>query len=160
VTTNQDLLAEAVVLRQNGQVEELAGLCRRYPEDAGLNLQCAWAHDKLGLEREAVPYYERALSLGLEDQDLRDALLGLGSTYRALGEYDRALGTLTRGVERFPDDHGMAVFHVMALYNGGRAKEACEKLLTLLLDTTSDQAILGYRDAIEIYAADLDRVWE
>lgn len=160
MTTDRALLAEAVALRQNGQVDELVGLCRRYPDDARLHLQCAWAHDKLGLEREAVPFYKRALSLGLEDDDLRNALLGLGSTYRTLGEYDQAAETLARGVETFPDDRGMAVFHAMALYNHGEAKKACETLLTLLLETTADPAVLGYREAIETYAADLDRVWE
>lgn len=156
-------LTEAISVRESGRLEDartlLMELYRERPDDAQVNLHCAWIHDELGLEREAVPFYERALELGLDGDDLRHALLGLGSTYRALGVYDRALETLTRGVETFPKDGGMKVFHAMALYNSGRAKEACELLLGLLADTSGDPAIGAYRPAIEIYAADLDRSW-
>jgi predicted Zn-dependent protease len=164
VTTEvQDRLTEAVSLRENGDVEEavrlLVELQREHPEDPQVNLQCAWAHDKLGLEREAVPFYEKAIDLGLDGQDLRDALLGLGSTYRALGEGLRATKTLALGVERYPEDRAMQVFYAMALYSSDRPKEACELLLRVLVDTTSDEDILRYRPAIDTYAADLDQVW-
>jgi hypothetical protein len=41
----------------------------------------------------------------------------------------------------------------------GRAKEACESLLRLLVETTSDTLISRYRAALDEYAADLDRNW-
>lgn len=162
-TTLEDRLSEAISMRERGLDEQartaLLELHHDAPDDAAVNLQCAWAHDKLGLEREAVPFYESALRLGLEDDDLRNALLGLGSTYRALGEHDKALATLSRGVKQFPDDRGLLVFHAMALYNNDRPKEACELLLTLLSQTTGDEQILAYKRAIDIYADDLDRTW-
>ena len=161
--TVADRLAAAVSLRETGRDREakdlLLALSAESPEDAEVNLHCAWAHDKLGLEAEAVPYYEKALELGLGGTDLEDALLGLGSTYRALGRYGQSLDTLTRGVETFPDARGMQVFRAMALYNADQAKEACEILLTLLADTTSDETISRYRNAIATYAEDLDRTW-
>lgn len=160
---SKDRLAAAVALRAEGAVTEakdlLVQLLGEHPDDPEVNLQCAWAHDLLGLESEAVPYYEAAIRLGLADADRKDALLGLGSTYRTLGRYEEALATLDRGVEEFPDDGGMKVFRAMALYNNQRAKEACELLLTLLSTTTSDETITAYRRAIDIYAADLDRTW-
>lgn len=160
---DQDRLAEAVALRESGQVEEarrlLLQLRTRSPDDPAINLQCAWAHDKLGLEAEAVPFYEAALQLGLADDDLRHALLGLGSTYRTLGRYQDALATLTRGVEAFPEDRSMQVFRAMALYNNGEPKEACQVLLQIVSDTTEDERIRSYRNAIDVYAADLDRTW-
>jgi tetratricopeptide (TPR) repeat protein len=160
---DRDLLAEAVAMREAGQVEEakrlLLDLHTQSPDDPIINLQCAWAHDKLGLEAEAVPFYEAAVRLGLDGEDLRSALLGLGSTYRTLGRYDDALATLTRGVETFPDDPSMQVFRAMALYNNGKPKEACQVLLQIVSDTTSDEGIRSYRAAIDIYAADLDRTW-
>ncbi len=159
----KDRLATAIALRQSGDVEGardlLLGLHRESPGDAQVNLQCAWAHDRLGLEEDAVPYYEAAIRLGLERSDLGDALLGLGSTYRTLGRYEEALATLDRAVAEFPDHRGFQTFRAMALYNNGRAKEACELLLVLLSDTTSDDGIAGYREAIDTYAEDLDRVW-
>jgi tetratricopeptide (TPR) repeat protein len=152
---SKDRLATAVALRAAGEVTEakdlLVQLQGEHPDDPEVNLQCAWAHDLLGLESEAVPYYEAAIRLGLADADRRDALLGLGSTYRTLGRYEDALATL--------DDGGMKVFRAMTLYNNQRAKEACELLLTLLSRTTSDETITVYRRAIDIYAADLDRTW-
>ena len=160
---DRDLLAEAVAMREAGQVEEakrlLLDLHTQSPDDPIINLQCAWAHDKLGLEAEAVPFYEAAVRLGLDGEDLRSALLGLGSTYRTLGRYDDALATLTRGIETFPDDRSMQVFRAMALYNNGKPKEACQVLLQIVSDTTSDEGIRSYRAAIDIYAADLDRTW-
>lgn len=157
-------LTEAIALREAGQVEEarllLLALHAERPDDPIVNLQCAWVHDKLGLEAEAVPYYEAAIRNGLEDEDLRHALLGLGSTYRTLGRYDEALTTLTRGVEDFPQDRAMQVFRAMALYNMGRPKEACEVLLRIISDTTADERIRAYESAIDIYAADLDRTWQ
>jgi len=156
-------LATAVALREAGEVSEakdlLVQLQHERPDDAQVNLQCAWAHDRLGLESEAIPYYETAIRLGLDDSDRKDALLGLGSTYRTLGRYQEALATLDRGVEEFPDDGGMKVFRAMALYNNGRGKEACEQVLALLSKTTADETISAYRRAIDIYAADLDRTW-
>ncbi|MGH3650981.1 MAG: tetratricopeptide repeat protein [Acidimicrobiia bacterium] len=158
-----DRLAGAISLRQQGLDEEareqLLELHRESPEDASVNLQCAWVHDKLGLEREAVPFYEAALRLGLTGDELHSALLGLGSTYRALGEHRKALSTLDRAVDEYPEDRGLGVFRAMALYNNGRAKEACESLLTILVDTTGDESITRYEGALREYAQDLDRTW-
>jgi tetratricopeptide (TPR) repeat protein len=138
----------------------LAELHEANPDDAAVNLQCAWIHDKLGLESEAVPYYEKAIELGLEGDDLQHALLGLGSTYRSLGRYDDALHALTRGVTEFPDDPAMKVFRAMSLYNHGRAKEACETLLGVMASTEQPAEIARYQKAIAEYASDLDRRWQ
>ncbi|HUG33063.1 MAG TPA: tetratricopeptide repeat protein [Acidimicrobiia bacterium] len=157
-------LAEAVRLREGGSTEQalenLLDLHRERPDDARVNLQCAWAHDKLGREREAVPFYQRAIELGLEGDRLRDALIGLGSTYRALGEYHESLRTLDHAVEVFPEHRGLVVFRAMALYNNDRFKEACETLLRVVSETTTDEDIAVYTDAIDVYAADLDRTWQ
>lgn len=161
--TFEDRLDHAVALRQGDRDEEARALLLQLhaerPDDAQVNLQSAWIHDKLGLEREAVRYYEAALENGLEDEFLHDALLGLGSTYRAIGDFDAALDTLTRGVSEFPADNGLRVFRAMALYNTGDAKQACETLLTVITETSGDQAVTRYRAAISEYAADLDRTW-
>ncbi|TCP68322.1 tetratricopeptide repeat protein [Baia soyae] len=57
-----------------------------------LDYVSAWSHDVLCLESEAIPYYERAIELGLsKEDDLEGALLGLGSTYRVLGQYEKSI---------------------------------------------------------------------
>ncbi len=161
--TVAERLAEVVALRESGAEEDariaVLEILSEFPDDPQVNFQSAWAHDKLGMEEEAIPFYVKAIGGGLTGDERRDALLGLGSTYRALGHYDDALSTLSRGVAENPDDRGLQVFHAMALYNNGRHKEACESLLHLLMETTTDQGILRYEGALSEYAEDLDRTW-
>ncbi|WP_431950002.1 tetratricopeptide repeat protein [Actinacidiphila sp. bgisy167] len=156
-----ELLAAAVGLRQRGDAEaareRLVAAVERFPGDAEVAYQAAWAHDVLGLEAEAVPYYEQALrGTGLSEDDRRGALLGLGSTYRVLGRYDEAVRLLRAAVMDFPGDGALRTFLAMALYNTGGHREAMRILLTLLADSSSDPDIARYRRAVASYAEDLD----
>ncbi|MFC9699902.1 tetratricopeptide repeat protein [Streptomyces sp. NPDC056943] len=161
------LLAEAVALREGGRKEEareaLVALAASHPDDAEIAYQTAWAHDVLGLEAEAVPYYERALTeaetgteTGLTEEDRRGALLGLGSTYRVLGRYEDAVTLLTGAVGEFPEDGALRAFLAMALYNTGQHHESVRTLLRLLAATSEDPSVRAYKRAIEHYAEDLD----
>jgi len=47
-----------------------------------LNYQCAWIHDLLGLEREAILFYETAIQAGLNEDDLKRAWPGMRSAYQ------------------------------------------------------------------------------
>jgi tetratricopeptide (TPR) repeat protein len=159
-----DRLAAAVRLRTEGHPEQarelLLALAAEFPEDAEVAYQTAWVHDTLGLEAEAVPFYERTLAgAGLSNEDRRGALLGLGSTYRTLGRYAEAVTTLRLGVSEFPDDGGLRTFLAMALYNTGEHHEAMRLLLTLLAASSRDPEVMAYRKAIELYAQDLDKTW-
>ncbi len=156
----RDLLDEADRLREGGRPEEarerLLALTAEYPDDADVACRTAWIHDALGLESEAVPYYERALANpGLSAEDRRGSLLGLGSTYRVLGRYGQGVETLRRGVEEFPDDGAMRTFLAMALFNTGEHDEAMRLLLELTAATSQDPYVQQYRRAIEHYAKDL-----
>ncbi|MFC9246285.1 tetratricopeptide repeat protein [Streptomyces sp. NPDC057136] len=156
-----ELLAEAVRLRVEGHPEQarerLLALTAQFPDAADVAYQTAWVHDVLGLETEAVPYYERGLQLpGLTEEERRGALLGLGSTYRVLGRYGQAVETLRRGVSEFPDDGALRSFLAMALYNIGEHHEAMKILLRVVATTSTDPYVARYRPAIEHYAKDLD----
>ncbi|MYW08214.1 tetratricopeptide repeat protein [Streptomyces sp. SID2563] len=156
-------LARAVRLREQGEAgaarEQLLGLAGRYPQDAVIAYQTAWAHDVLGLEAEAVPFYERALAgEGLAPEDRHGAFLGLGSTYRVLGRYEEAARTLRRGLDAFPEDPALRAFLAMALYNRGEGREAVGLLLKTLATASDDPGVRQYRRAIEHYADDLDAV--
>jgi tetratricopeptide (TPR) repeat protein len=162
--SGNDRLAEAVALREAGEPERarerLLALAAEFPEDPLIAYQTAWVHDTLGLEAGAVPFYERALAGdGLADEERRGALLGLGSTYRTLGRYAKAVGTLRQGVTEFPEDVALRTFLAMALYNTGEHHEAMRLLLKALTATTGDPEVRAYRQAIELYADDLDRIW-
>ncbi|GFH34742.1 tetratricopeptide repeat protein [Streptomyces pacificus] len=156
-------LARAVRLREHGQTvearERLVALAEQYPQDVEIAYQAAWVHDVLGLEEEAVPFYERSLSgPGLVEEDRHGAFLGLGSTYRVLGRAEQSLRTLRRGLEEFPLDPALQAFLAMALYSTGEGREAVRTLLKVLAATSSDQRVQAYRRAIDHYADDLDGV--
>ena len=87
------------------------------------------------------------------------AMLGLGSTYRSLGEYEKALAYLQKGAARFPDSNEFHVFMAMTLYNLGRHPEAMELLLRVIATTTSDEWIKRYQRALLFYADKLDQTW-
>jgi len=163
----RDRLAEVIQLREKGRAQQdqsileeartlLLELVVAYPDDAEINFQTAVGHDNLGLERDSVPFYLRALAQGLSGPDLERCLLGLGSTYRVLGEYQKAEETLRRGVREFPDNRALQVFLAMTLYNTQQHKEAMELVLVNLLETTSDGKLLYFKRGLLYYALHLD----
>ncbi len=129
------------------------------PDDPRVAVLTAWTHDSLGLEEEAAEHYEAALANGLSGDDLRGALLGLGSTYRTLGRDEDSERIFRRGLEEFPDFRPYRVFRAMLQYNRDEAREAVRELIAVLLETTSDPDIERYRRALEGYSDDLDRSW-
>ncbi|MGO4528453.1 tetratricopeptide repeat protein [Paenibacillus sp. 2TAF8] len=157
-------LQQAIRLRQEGKVQESIELLHQItelePQHGEGWYQLAWAHDSLGLEREAVPYYEKALQLKLSSEDRAGAMLGLGSTYRTLGQYEQAKRWMLTGMSEFPEHREFEVFYAMVLYNLGEHAEAMQRLLVQLADTSGDQRITDYSRAIRYYADQLDRVWE
>jgi predicted Zn-dependent protease len=161
--SRDERLASAIRLRENGELEParqaLLLLRTEFPGDPRIAAQTAWVHDSLGFEDEAVLHYEAALAGDLPEDELRSALLGLGSTYRTLGRDADSERCLQRGIERFPDFRPLRVFHALTSYNLGRPREAVAQLLTLLLESTADPEILRYRRSLTAYADDLDRSW-
>ena len=163
----QQKLASAIKLRESEKHEEarqlLLELHTKFPEDPQVNygslLPCAWIHDLLGLEREAIPFYEKAIQAGLNGDDLKSALLGMGSTYRCIGEYQSSIDTLQHTLTLIPDSHEFKVFLGMAYYNIGEFSKAMELLLNNLADTSNDEGILRYQPAIRFYSDKLDQTW-
>ncbi len=166
----RDRLAEAIQLRETGRAKQdqaileearalLLDLAAAYPEDAEITFQTAVVHDNLGLSREAIPFYVQALTQGLSGPDLERALMGLGSTYRGLGEYQQAEESLRRGVREFPHNRAIQVFLAMALYNLQDYKEAMELVLANLMETTSDEKLQYFKRGISYYALHLDETW-
>jgi len=154
---------QAINLRTEGKQKEsnelLLKLVADFPEDAFINYQCAWSFDVLGLEAEAVPYYEAAIQLGLSGKELEGALIGLGSTYRTLGEYEKSKSVFLKGIELFPNNRSMQVFYSMTLYNLKEHNRAMELLLNCLIETTKDEEIISYKKAINFYKDHLDQIW-
>jgi tetratricopeptide (TPR) repeat protein len=145
-------LERAIRLREAGELEEahavLLKLLERDPEDPAVNYQCAWVHDRMGREREAIPLYERAIERGLSGGNLEGATLSLGSSYRAVGGRAKAAEVLQGGVARFPQNRAMQVFLAMALHDLDEHDQAMGLLLRNLAAISSDPEIAAYREAI------------
>ena len=158
-----DRLIEAIELRSKEQYVDskkiFLELLLENPNDGIINYHFAWLHDKMGLEREAVSYYNKAINSGLPSDELRGALLGLGSTYRTLGEYDKSFDCLNKGTTLFPEAHEFKVFLAMCLYNKKEYANAMEVLLKTLVITNTDKGIKAFEDAILFYSDKLDMVW-
>lgn len=157
-------LDKALALRKNGKHKEsnelLSELVKEFPDDALYNYQCAWSFDILGEEEKAVSFYENAIKIGLPSKDMEGAVLGLGSTYRALGEYEKSKDIFLKGMELFPDNHVIKVFYSMTLYNLKEHSKAMELILKCLLNTTNDNEILSYKRALNFYSDKLDQTWK
>jgi len=156
-------LASAISLRETEKHEEarqlLLDLHAEFPNDAQVNYQCAWIHDLLGLEREAIPFYQKAIQEGLNGDELKSALLGMGSTYRCIGEYQKSVETFEQALTLFPDSQEFKVFLAMAYYNINEHAKAMELLLKSLVNTTKDEGILRYQRSIQFYSDKLNQIW-
>lgn len=157
-------LENVFTLRQEGRLEQardvMQGLLEVDPENAMYQYQMAWCFDNLGQEKAAVPYYVKAIQLGLPTADLKGAYLGLGSTYRALGEYELSAETFQSALNDFPENNQFKVFYSLTLFNLNKHEEAMELLLNVLIETTSDKEILNYQKAILFYSDKLNVTWD
>jgi tetratricopeptide (TPR) repeat protein len=152
-------LAEAVALREGGHADEaqplLIALAAEFSDDAEVQYQAAWVHDYLGLEDDAVPYYERALALGLPEPEREGLVLGLGSTYRNVGRIKESLALLERGVRDYPANHAMCCFLALSRLSNGDPDEALALAFDVILDTGNDPTIDRYRRALSSYRDEL-----
>lgn len=145
--------------RAHGQFKEvlprLKALDERHPNVAEINYQLAWTCDTLGRAAEALPYYEKAIALGLPPNEHSGALLGLGSTLRVLGQLERSAGTLRSGKMLFPENREFDVFLALTAHDEGKHAEALRLTLETLCDTTDDPGLTAYQRAIRHEAAKL-----
>ncbi len=157
-------LKDADKLRAKDHHEEarhlLVQLAREYPDNPIVQYKTACVYDFLGMEREAAPYYHAAIENDLPEAELRAAYLGLGSTYRILGQYAESKKILLEGLKVFPEAGEMKIFLAMTLYNLGEHHEAVSSLLKIVMDTTESADIKNYERAIRFYANDLDKKWD
>jgi tetratricopeptide (TPR) repeat protein len=145
--------------RAHGQLKEilprLEQLDARHPNVAEIAYQLAWTCDVLGREADALPYYEKAVALGLPDNELAGALLGLGSTLRHLGQFERSASVLRSAQLQFPENREFDAFLALTLYADGKAGEALRLAIDTLCDTSEDQGIRAYQRALRHAASKL-----
>jgi hypothetical protein len=112
-------------------------------------LEQASEYDRQGLEAEAIAHYEQAIAAGLPDQQLAEAMLGLGSSLRNVDRNDESVRVLEDAVRRFPDHQALPIFLAFSLWTAGRRGEA----LALLAERHGDGT--GYERGIGEYAAEI-----
>lgn len=146
--------------RHGGQIEgvldQLKSLAENNPHVAEIAYQLAWTYDSLGKEAEALPHYEKAIALGLPPNEQSGALIGLGSTLRNLGEFDRAADVLESGILQFPDQPEFEAFLALVRHDQGRKTEALQIAMSALLETADDPGITAYQRALRHYVAALE----
>jgi tetratricopeptide (TPR) repeat protein len=160
----EETIARAKKLRRDDELEAsqelLLELLADHPTEPLVLYEVGGSYDVLGQEKEAIPYYQRAIKAGLDGEDLQECLVCLGSSHRNVGNFDEAVTTLEKAVAQFPDDNSGKVFLALAYYSDGREDEAVRLLLELLLATTADEDILAYADPLDYYKDNLDEVWD
>ncbi len=129
------------------------------PDNPNVHFEYACILDGQGREREAIPHYEQAIAGGLSGEDLEAATINLGSSYRALGEYEQAVRVWREGLQHFGENRALQIFIAMGLYNLGYYQEAVHLLLRNVAETSKDRWIQSYQRAILFYADKLDETW-
>ena len=113
----------------------------------------ACAHDRAGREAEAIPCYEEALELGLPDPWRQQALLGLGSSYRNVLRHADAIALLRDATAEYPDDDALRVFLSLALWSGGRERDAFSLMGKVAVESAD---LRGYGRAAAFYLDHVD----
>jgi tetratricopeptide (TPR) repeat protein len=160
----EDILNRAKSLRKEDNLEEsqelLLTLLEQHPHDPQVLFEVGGSFDVMGLEPEAIPYYEQAIQAGLEGPELQECLVCLGSSYRLTGEYQEAIDILEEAIDQFPENNSSKAFLALAYYSNNQVEEAIRLLLELLLTTTGDENILAYTGPLDYYKDNLDEMWE
>jgi tetratricopeptide (TPR) repeat protein len=126
-------------------------------DSARLEYDRAVECDRAGREEEAIPRYEAALRLGLADDLVPGAMVGLGSSLRNVGRADEAVELLGEACARFPDNAALSLFHALALAGAGRCEEAFASVFRLAATRIDAAEVVRYRRALDEYAAELER---
>jgi len=156
-------LEQAIQLRENGHAAEalelLRDLLKEDPHNPTTLYHYAWSCDAQGLETEAAPYYEQALANGLVGREREGAFIGLGSTYRVIGQYTKSRAVFEKGMVEFPDNQALRVFYAMTLHNLKEHDRTMETLLLVIATTAQNKDIENYTRAIHYYKDKLNQTW-
>lgn len=156
-------IEDGIKMRESGNVDQALIVFKQLLETDQTNpdiyYQIAWCLDVLAQEKDAIWYYEKAIELGINSNDLIDVYLGLGSTYRTIGEYEKSLALFHLALDRFPERNEFRVFRAMTNYNLGNYGDSIKELLLIIAETSSDENINRYKNAIAFYADKLDTKW-
>ncbi len=130
-------------------------LARAGPHDVRAQMAAAFACDRLGLERDAIVYYERAWELGVPADERPGFLVGLGSTLRNVGRADDAVARLAEATLDYPDHAPLRAFLALALHSAGHPTLALATMLEAALAAAGPDGFGPYARALVDYQAEL-----
>jgi len=131
-------------------------LVAHYPDEVTAQLEAAFGHDRNGLEKDAIRYYEEARRLGGIPTDLRRRFfVGLGATLRNVGRPEDAVGILGEALADDPSYPPYAAFLALALLAAGHPRAAVAAMLGCALDAAAPGAFDGFERALGHYHAEL-----
>lgn len=161
VPTDKERAASEIHYDLGIQAQHAGNLQEAYAEyDAALKLdpKNARAHDAMGgllhlafnKPREAIPHFEKALSI---DPQFSEARVNLGNVYLALEQYDRAVEQYEKALNdmRYPTPYIAQGNLGWAEYKRGNADKAIDHIKAAV--TVNPKFCLGYRNLGTIYDA-------
>ena len=155
-----DELAAIEALRRVGDHEGAHAraiiLARDHPDDVNAALAAGGTCDRLGLERDAIVHYERALELGVPEDVRRDFTIWYGSTLRNVGRVEESLARLAEGTTVYSEDAAIRAFLALALHSAGHDTLALATMLeAALVAAARPEGFRGYERALATYQTEL-----
>ncbi|MGE0547707.1 MAG: tetratricopeptide repeat protein [Kofleriaceae bacterium] len=148
-------LDELRALREAGRHDEHVAAAKafaaREPGNVLAQIEAAYGHDRAGLERDAVRYYDAAYQLGVPEDQRRHFLTGYGSTLRNVGRADDAVAILGQAVADDPGYQPFVAFLALALSSAGYPRAALATMLGCALDAARPGAFDKYTRALTEY---------
>jgi len=125
------------------------------PDDVEAQIAAAYGCDRVGLEHDAIKYYERAWALGVPEEQRKGFAVGFGSTLRNVGRADEAVAILADAITAYPDYAALRAFLALALFSAGHPRAALAAMLGVALDAARAGAFDGYELALTEYHQEL-----
>jgi len=122
-------------------VKRLQDLDARHPNVPEICHQVAWSLEVLGRAAESLPWYEKAIMLGLSPNEHSTAVLGQVGCLRALGRPQEAAAILQGLRTQFPENREYDAFLALCQWDLGQKAEAVRTLMDVLVETTEDFGI-------------------
>ncbi|MBM7601003.1 tetratricopeptide (TPR) repeat protein [Virgibacillus halotolerans] len=159
--TIRDEIKKGRKMIQNGDGEGstrfFKNLVNKHPDSAEINLFAGMTNDNLGQEKKAIPLYEKAIDLGLNDKkELRDCLVSLASSYLIEGDHENSLKAIEKAKAKFPNDPVVSSFLALTLCELNQAEKAVKELGIALLKESGNPDFKKFEKPLREYFSELD----
>jgi tetratricopeptide (TPR) repeat protein len=134
--------------RMQPTIDAFERLLADHPDNPRLVYEVGGSYDTAGEEQTAIPFYTRALELGLDGRLRRQCLLQLASTLRNLDRFDESLELLDGAIAEFPDSPSLLVWKAFTLHASGRPNDGFALLLETIADHLDSPEIARYEAAL------------